>query len=124
MSQYTSWPRGPLEWDETGNLALMTTATGSLTLVHDAEGRLVAVNDLATGSPIISYDYDALGRVMIHKIHRGGGLPSIDSSFVYDGSVCIQELSDDGSGVLSPDMTFVCADGIGQCISTRNGTIY
>ncbi len=124
MSQYTSWPRGPLVWDDNGNLALMTTATGSLTFVHDADGRLVAVNDTATGSPITSYDYDPLGRVMIHKIHHGGGLQSIASRFVYDGSVCIQELSDDGSGVLSPDMTLVCANGLKQCISTRNGTIY
>ena len=124
MSQYTSWPRGPLEWDDNGNLALMTTATGSLTFVHDAEGRLVAVNDTTTGPPIISYDYDALGRVMIHKIHRGGDLPAIVTRFVYDSNACIQELSDDGSGVLSPDITLLCAEGLKQCISTRNGTIY
>ena len=124
MGQASTWPRGSLQWDDNGNLALMTTATGQLAFVHDAEGRLVAVNDPATGNPVISYDYDALGRVMIQRIHRGNNLPSIASRLVYDGSVCIQELSDDGSGVISPDMTFVCADGLQQCISTRNGTIY
>ena len=89
--------------------------TRQLKFVHDAEGRLVSVNDPATG-PVITYNYDARGRRTGRSPQTGGAA----TRFVYDGSVCIQELGTDNIS----DMTFVCADGIRQCISTRNGTVY
>lgn len=118
MGQYTTWPGGSLTWDDAGNLHNFNKGTISQEFVHDAEGRLVAVNDSTTGSPLLELSYDPLGRVMIHKIHRGQNLQSV--RFVYDGDECIQELGTDNLA----DMTFVSADGIKQCISTRNGTIY
>ena len=118
MGQYTTWPGGSLTWDDAGNLHNFNKGTISQEFVHDAEGRLVAVNDSTTGSPLLELSYDPLGRVMIHKIHRGEELQSV--RFVYDGDVCIQELGTDNLA----DMTFVSGDGIKQCISTRNGTIY
>jgi len=113
MGQYSSWPRGPLEWDDNGNLSSMATATGTLSLVHDVEGRLVSVS--RGGVPVISYDYDPIGRCISRDPEVGPA-----TTFVYDGSACIQELGEDSL----PDLTHVLAGGIRQCISTRNGTIY
>lgn len=115
MGQYSTWPGGALTWDANGNMATFQKGTSELTFVHDTEGRLVSVNDPATG-PVITYAYDAYGRRVGRNPQTGGAA----TRFVYDGSVCIQELGTDNLA----DMTFVCADGIRQCISTRNGTIY
>jgi YD repeat-containing protein len=120
MGQYSSWPGGALTWDANGNMATFQKGTGQLTFVHDAEGRLVRVNN-STGNPVIGYGYDATGRrsEQLHPSPTTGNLEII-IKFVYDDSVCIQELGTDNLA----DMTFVCADGVRQCISTRNGTIY
>ena len=120
MGQYSTWPGGALTWDANGNMATFQKGTSQLTFVHDAEGRLVRVDD-STGNTVIRYGYDAYGRrsEKLHLSPTTGDLEII-IKFVYDGSVCIQELGTDNLA----DMTFVCADGIRQCISTRNGTIY
>jgi hypothetical protein len=77
----------------------------------DARGRVLAVRETdASGVPtnlLAEFGYDALGRVMLHKIHRGASLPPIQTSFVYDGAVCIQELSETGA----VESVYVCADG-------------
>ena len=113
MGQYTTWPLGTLKWDDSGNLISMPTATGLLALTHDAEGRLTAVS--RSGIPVISYDYDPLGRLVSR--HPEIGAPT---TFVYDGSRCIQELGADGLA----DLSLVCAGTIKHCISARDGTLY
>jgi YD repeat-containing protein len=115
MGQYSTWPGGALTWDANGNMATFQKGSSELTFVHDVEGRLLSVDSPATG-PVITYAYDASGRRTGRTPQTGG----VATRFVYDGSVCIQELGADNLA----DMTFVCADGIRQCISTRNGTIY
>ncbi len=111
--QYTTWPRGPLEWDDNGNLTVMPTAAGPLAFSHDVEGRLTAVS--SAGVPVISYDYDPLGRCISRDPEVGSA-----TTFVYDGDECIQELGADGVA----DLSLVCSGGIRQCISTRDGTTF
>jgi YD repeat-containing protein len=124
MGQYTVWPGGPLQWDDSGNLALFSNgASGQLSFVHDAEGRLLAVNDPNTGSAVVTYTYDALGRRINRSTDAGAGLPPATTRFIYDGGECIQELDDDGTGAISAALTFVSSGGIKHCISTRAGTI-
>ena len=122
MGQYTTWPGSalPLEWDDNGNLSVMTRGTTQLDFVHNDQGQLVAVNDISTAGtslPLVSYTYDALGR---RASRTTQGTPSVSTTFVYDGGECIQELGDGGLA----DLTFVSSGGIQHCISTRNGTIY
>lgn len=129
MGQYTTWPGGPLTWDDAGNLLSMHKGTTSLEFVHDAAGRLVACNQSDTlgggpPTPVAEFSYDALGRVMIHKIHRGESLPSVDTWFVHDGGTCIQELTDDGTGAINASLTMAGDGGLKYCIATRDGTLY
>ncbi len=111
--QYSNWPRGPLEWDDNGNLVSMATATGTLSLVHDVEGRLTSVS--RDGVPVISYDYDPLGRLISRAPETAPA-----TTFVYDGDACVQEL---GSGGV-PDLTHVFCDGIRQSVFSGDGTLY
>ena len=125
IGQYTSWPGGALEWDDNGNIhSLPMGSTGSLHFFHDACGRVRSVQD-GSGTNVCVYNYDAMGRVAIRSTFAGGALAS-SALFVYDGSGCIQEWGDDGTGTgtVDPALTFACAGGLRQCISTRNGTIY
>ena len=115
MGQYSTWPGGGLTWDDNGNIATFQKGTSQLAFVHDAEGRLVSVIDPATG-PVITYNYDARGRRTGRNPQTGG----VATRFVYDGSVCIQELGTDNLA----DMTFVCARGVQQCVFTRGGSVY
>lgn len=121
MGQYTTWPGSalPLEWDDNGNLHIMTRGATMLDCVHNDSGQLVAVNDVSgtTVVPVITYAYDASGRRVSRTTQ---GTPSVTTTFVYDGDVCVQELGTDGLA----DLTFVSSGGIQHCISTRNGTIY
>ncbi|MCP5543638.1 MAG: hypothetical protein H7A49_06985 [Akkermansiaceae bacterium] len=119
MGQYTTWPGGNLEWDDRGNLTVIHIASETRDFDCDGDGRLVAVND-GGGTPVVSYTYDALGRLATRAD------ASTITSFVWDGSRMIQELDDpNGTGELSAALTFVCGDGgIRRCISTRNGTLY
>lgn len=115
VGQYSTWPGGPLIWDDAGNLLSLQKGTGALSFVYDAQGRLIACNQPGgaglPSTPIAEFSYDALGRVMIHKVHRGEELPSIDETrYVYDGGVCIQELTISGAVSTS----FVCVDGVQQ----------
>lgn len=120
MGQYTTWPGGALEWDDRGNLSLFTNGPTVLDLDSDGDGRLVAVNDGAAGTPVVSYTYDAIGRLASRTD------ASTTTTFVWDGSCMVQELDDpNGTGELSAALTFVCGDGgIRHCISTRDGTYY
>lgn len=128
MGQYTSWPGStlPLEWDDNGNLRLMTNGSARLDCVYNDAGQLVAVND-ASGSPavpLLTYAYDALGRCALRTLLSG--TTSVTTAFVYDGTDCIQELGDDGTGTGTMDaaMTFVASGGLKLCISTRDGSLY
>lgn len=117
MGQYSTWPGGSLSWDGNGNIATFQKGSEQLTFVHDVEGRLVSVGDSV--GEVVSYAYDAHCR----RTARTGRNPQTGREIqvmIYDGPDCIQEL--DASNIA--DMTFVSADGIRQCISTRNGTIY
>jgi YD repeat-containing protein len=120
MGQYTTWPGSslPLQWDDNGNLSVMTRGTTQLDFVHNDQGQLVAVND-ATNAPatsVLTYTYDALGRRASRTSLAGGA--SVSTTFVYDGAVCIQELGVAGLA----DLTIVSGGGIQHCVSTRNGT--
>ncbi len=115
---YTTWPRGTLEWDANRNLTRIPYADVTHTMQYDALGRLVSISNEATGSPIAQYTYDGLNRLLTLTVH-GGSVPHF-TRFIYDGSVCVQELGGDGVA----DLTHVVSGGIRHCISTRNGTIY
>jgi len=117
--RYTSWPQGTLEWDQNRNLTRIPYGDVTHTMQYDALGRLVSVSDAATGSPVAQFSYDALDRLVTLTVHGGGSAPQF-TRFIYDGSVCIQELGADGVA----DLTHVVSGGIRHCISTRNGTIY
>ncbi len=118
--QYSTWPGGGLTWDDNGNLATFQKGTSQLTFVHDSEGNLVRVMD-QTGNAVVGYDYNSRGQrtAKLAPSPTTGNLEII-IKFAYNGSTCIQETGPDNLA----DMTFVCADGIRQCISTRNGTLY
>lgn len=116
--RYTSWPQGTLEWDQNGNLVRIPYGDVTHTMQHDALGRLVAITDDATGSAVAQFSYDALDRLVTLTVH-GGTVPHF-TRFIYDGSVCIQELGGDGVA----DLTHVVSGGVRHCISTRNGAIY
>ena len=126
IGQYTTWPGGALEWDDRGNLTTYNDGPDYRDLDSDGDGRLVAVNDGGSGTPMVNYTYDALGRLASRTEFGGGGLPPSTTSFVWDGSIIAQELDDpSGTGELSAALTFVNGDGgIQHCISTRNGTLY
>ena len=114
MGQYTTWPGGPLTWDNQGNLASITSTAGQLDYLHDAEGRLLSVSDNATGTPVLGYAYDALGRRTIRDDQSGKV-----TRFIYDGNVCIQEIGADGNAAAS----FVCVESVQQAIITRSGAV-
>lgn len=121
MGQYSSWPGGPITWDDAGNLLQMQRGTQpGLHFECDAQGRVLAVRETdASGVPtnlLAEFSYDALGRVMLHKIHHGATLPPVQTSFVYDGAVCIQELSETGA----VESTYVCANG--NPVALESGT--
>jgi YD repeat-containing protein len=116
---YTSWPQGALQWDAKRNLTRIPYGDVTHTMKYDALGRLVSVTDEATGSPVAEYSYDALDRIVTLTVHESG-VPPHFTRFIYDGSVCVQELGGDGVA----DLTHVVSGGVRHCISTRNGTIY
>ncbi|MBP7949558.1 MAG: RHS repeat protein [Verrucomicrobiales bacterium] len=119
MGQYSSWPRGPLEWNDQGCLTMMSRASGPQQYIYDQASRLVEVIDAATGATVATYAYDALGRRTRSSVPGSDPLlPPVDTFFVHDGADCVQELGADSL----PNFT-MAAIGIGPCISTRNGTI-
>jgi YD repeat-containing protein len=124
MDQYTAWPGGPLDWDEQGNLRSIHRSSVMHAGQYDAEGRLVSVTDPATGETLVTYTYDALDRRVASSTGGAPGVPPVVTEFVFDGTHCIQEWTDDGSGTLDAAVTSVSAGGIRHCISTRNGTLH
>jgi len=118
MGQYTSWPGGPITWDDNGNLASIATGANGRQITCHPGYHVSSISDGA-GKPIVTYQYDALGRRIGRNPQTGKA-----SVFVYDGSTCIQELQDDGSGTLSPSLSFVAGGGVPICITTRDGTSY
>lgn len=120
MGQYSSWPLGPLEWDDNGSLTHFTSPAGALTLVYDTASRLVAVNDPATGQPVATYAYDAAGRRTRSSVASSDPLvPPVDTFFIYDGVTCVQERGTDGQ----PNFTMAAAAGLHLCIVSRNGSL-
>jgi len=124
MGQYTSWPGGALEWSDNGNLRTIHRGTVAHLSQYDAADRLVSVSDPGTGTVLVSYIHDPSGRVASRTTGGSGGLPEVVTRFVYDGGTCIQELTDNGTGVIDAAVTFVASGGVKHCISTRNGTLY
>ncbi len=124
MGQYSTWPGGALEWTDNGNLKTIHRGTVAHLSLYDAADRLVSVSNPAAGTVLVSYTYDALGRVSGSTTGGSAGLPPAITSFVYDGGTCIQELNDDGSGTVNAAVTIVASGGVKHCISTRNGTLY
>jgi YD repeat-containing protein len=118
-ARYSTWPQGTLGWDENRNLTQIPYGDVTHTMQHDALGRLVSITDAATGQPVAEFSYDALDRLVTLTVHENGAPPHF-TCFVYDGTVCVQELGNDGVA----DLTHVVSGGIRHCISTRNGTIY
>jgi YD repeat-containing protein len=124
MHQYSTWPRGHLEWDDNGNILNVETDGGVLAFDHDTAGRLTACRPGVGAPPLVTYEYDALDRRTARIEYDGSGTPISRVRYVHDGSVCIQEWSDDGSGTPSAALTHVASNGIRHCISTRAGTLY
>ena len=115
--RYTTWPQGALEWDENRNLSRIPYGDTTHRMQHDALGRLVSITDDLSGSPVAEFTYDALDRLLTLTVHDG--TVQHFTRFIYDGTVCIQELGADGTA----DLTHVVSGGVRHCISTRNGTI-
>ena len=117
MGQYTSWPGGPLTWDESGNLAT-ATIHGQSCQLQCSSGWAMAVKD-GTGTPLVTYDYDALGR-------RTGRNPQTGSrtKFIYDGTTCVQEWEDSGSGSFKPALSYAACDGVQYAITTQSGEVF
>lgn len=124
MHQYSTWPRGPITWDDNGNIVNVATDGGMFEFEHDAAGRMIACRPVAGAPPIVTYEYDSLDRRIARVEYDGSGTPIARVRYVHDGSVCIQEWSDDGSGTSSAALTHVASNGIRHCISTRAGTLY
>ncbi|MCU0795512.1 MAG: hypothetical protein MUF31_06200 [Akkermansiaceae bacterium] len=122
--QYTTWPRGGIEWDDNGNVVSVETDAGALVFDHDAAGRMTACRAGVGAPPIVSYEYDALDRRIARTEYDGSGAPVSRVRYVHEGEVCIQEWSDDGSGTSSAALTHVASNGVRHCISTRAGTLY
>lgn len=121
MSQYTTWPGGPLTWNDNGSLTHMSDSTNSFDCIYDCNARLVGVNDSATGTARANYAYDGEGRRTRSSVFSSDpGTSPITTFFVYDGDDCVQELGDDGHA----NMTFATGGtGIGLCIISKNGTL-
>ncbi len=120
MGQYSSWPGGPLQWDDQGCLTMMSSSAGQKQFVYDAASRLVAVNDPATSQHIATYAYSGDGRRTRSTIVSDDPLvPPVTTFFVYDGATCVQEL--DGDGL--PNFTMAAAAGVHLCIISRNGSL-
>lgn len=124
MGQYSTWPDGIVEWNDNSNLRTIHRGTIAQHYQYDAADRLVSVSDPAAGTVLVSYTYDAFGRVAGSTTGGSATSPPVVTSFVYDRGTCIQELNDDGSGTLNAAVTIVASGGVKHCISTRNGTLY
>lgn len=121
MDQYTSWPGGPLDWDEEGNLRSIHRGSVMHACQYDAEGRLVSVTDPTGGGTLVSYGYDAIGR-RISRSTGGNGTPPMTTEFVYDGGACLQEWGDNGSGSMSASLSFVVGDGTTYRVTGGSGS--
>lgn len=121
MGQYTSWPGGAISWDDNGNITSLTTGgSGSTCDISCNSGyRIVAASNGGTGTGLVSYEYDALGR-MASRTPQGGK----KTVFCYDGTCCILEMQEDGSGSLATFRRITCPEGYAVCISTPGNPDY
>ncbi len=96
MNQYTTTPFANQKFDDNGNLTTRGTALGATQYVYDYANRLVAVNDPATGAPVATYMYDALGRRIAKTVFPTGGLPPVTTEYVRDW----RDTDSDDDGIL------------------------
>lgn len=118
--QYSSWPEGPLQWDDAGRLTSIGKSAGTTSSLYDSLGRLVSQSDAGTGIPIATHGFDGLGRRISTTVFSAGGLPPVLTRFVYDGNVCIQEIASDDIA----DFSFVTDGSDLHAAATRTGLHY
>jgi len=91
MGQYTTWPHGPVEWTDHGELARLSQADGGSAYYHyDAFGRMTSTTN--TTQPSRDHDSDGDGRIIqTTSIDPATGEAEI-TRFIYNGDTCIQEI--------------------------------
>jgi YD repeat-containing protein len=119
--RYSSWPRGPVQWDAIGNLTSLPTAQGAYQYQYDSRSRLIGVNDAATGQPVAEFSYDGCDRLVTRVIHTNDGLPPVATRFIYYGGVCVHEINT-ATGVTL--RTCTCMDGYHVRTATSGGAVY
>ncbi len=106
MSQYTSWPNGPVEWTDNGELAMLSQPDGgSAYYLYDVYGRMVSATN--TTQPSRDYDSDGDGRIIQTTGEEGV------TRFIYNGDVCIQEIKvNSGTAIVSRVASYGAIFGI------------
>jgi YD repeat-containing protein len=119
MHQYTTWPGGAVAWDDNGNLSSLQKSGATCQLSCDSGYQLVSVTDTSSGTGLVGYEYDAVGRRVGRNPQTGKGM-----RFVYDGDTCIQELEEDGSGSFTTSKSFVARGGVPYAMLGGGGALY
>ncbi|MCW1912317.1 DUF6531 domain-containing protein [Luteolibacter sp. GHJ8] len=119
MHQYSAWPGGSLTWDDNGNLSSIQKGGATCQISCNSGYELISFSDAGTGTGILSYEYDAIGRRTGRNPQTGKGM-----KFVYDGDTCIQELEADGSGTFTASKSFVNRGGVPYAVIGGGGTLY
>jgi hypothetical protein len=119
MHQYSAWPGGSLTWDDNGNLSSIQKGGATCQISCNSGYELISFSDAGTGTGILSYQYDAIGRRTGRNPQTGKGM-----KFVYDGDTCIQELEADGSGTFTASKSFVSRGGVPYAVIGGGGTLY
>lgn len=106
MGQYTTWPHGSVEWTDNGELAMIAVQSGTNYLGYDAFGRITSVTN-TTPQPSRDNDSDGDGRVIQTTSLNAATGEEEATRFIYNGDVCIQEITTGGTVVV----TRVASDG-------------
>ena len=118
--RYTSWPRGPVQWDANANLTQLPTVGTLYQYLSDTRGRLVSVSNANTGEILAEFRYDGCDRLVQRVLHSNDGRPPSATRFLYDGGVCIHEI-DVSSGL--PNQSHLVCDGTHLRTITSSGDI-
>lgn len=110
LNQYTSFDGAAPTYDSNGNV----TDDGQNTYTFDALDRLVGVSDKASGTPLVAYTYDALGR-RVSKITA-----SEETFYVYDqGQRVIEEIVEGAT-----QAQYIYGMNANQTLAMKRGATY